>query len=250
MKILVCMKQVPDTEASIKIGNDQKSIEESGVKFVLNPYDEFAVEEALRIKEAVGHATVKVLCLGPDRAKEALRTAVAMGVDDVLLLKTSEPLYDGLQTAKILVEQISKESYDLLLTGKETIDDGNMEIGPMIAELLHIPCLTLVTKLTVVQTGVSVEREGDAGAETLTADLPCLITCQKGLNEPRYPSIRGVMLAKKKEIAEQPVAITGNAVTATGFTYPASRKGGRIVGEGPDAVPELVKLLHEEAKAI
>lgn len=250
MKILVCVKQVPDTEASIQVGNDHKSIDESGIKFIMNPYDEFAVEEALRIKEALGNSTIKAIGLGPERAKEALRTAVAMGVDEVLLLKTGEPLFDGMQSAQILADAIQKESFDLILIGKETIDDGNMEIGPMVAELLQIPCVTLATKLVVNQNGVTVDREGDAGTETFTAALPTLITCQKGLNEPRYPSIRGVMLAKKKEIIEQAVAPSTAAVTASSYAYPPARKGGRILGEGAAAVPELVRLLREEAKVI
>lgn len=250
MNILVLIKQVPDTEATIKIAADQKSIVEAGIKFIINPYDEYAVEEALRIKEAKGGGTVNVLCLGPDRAKEALRSAIAMGADDGLLLKAVDTHLDGLSTAKVLAAVIRDKTYDLILMGKEAIDDANMQVGPMLATLLDIPCVTLVTKLTVETEQLVAEREGDSGVEVLSAPLPCIITCQKGLNEPRYPSIRGVMMAKKKEIAEQAVSLDAARVEVKSLQYPPARSGGKIVGEGADAVPELVKLLHDEAKVI
>jgi electron transfer flavoprotein beta subunit len=250
VNILVCMKQVPDTEASIKIAVNQKSIEESGIKFIINPYDEFAVEEALRIKEAAGTGKVKAICMGPERAKEALRTAVAMGVDEVLLIKLNETLSDGVQTAQTLAGVIKNENYDLILMGKETIDDGNMEVGPMIAEMLQIPCITVAVKVSIQDKVVTAEREGEDGIQVLAAQMPCMVTCQKGLNEPRYPSIRGVMMAKKKEIMEQTATAVDSLVTLAGYSYPVSRTGGRVVGEGAGVVPELVKLLREEAKVI
>lgn len=250
MNILVLIKQVPDTEASIKLGGDQKSIAETGIKFIINPYDEFAIEEALRIKEARGGGSIKVMSLGPERAKEALRTAIAMGADDAMLLKSDGALVDGLAIARVLASQIKAGAFDLVLMGKEAIDDGNMQVGPMLAELLAVPCVTVVTRLTVEDGRIVAEREGDSGLEVLAAPLPCVVTCQKGLNEPRYPSIRGVMLAKKKEIAEQAVAPDGSRISVLSLTPPAARTGGKIVGEGAAAVPELVSLLHNDAKVI
>ncbi len=250
MNILVIIKQVPDTEATIKIAADQKSVVEAGVKFIINPYDEFAIEEALRIKEAKGSGNITVLCLGPERAKEALRSAIAMGADDCLLLKANDFNLDGLATAKALAEVIKSKPFDLILMGKEAIDDANMQVGPMLATLLDIPCVTLVTKLTLETESVVAEREGDGGVEVLSAPLPCIITCQKGLNEPRYPSIRGVMMAKKKEIPETAVTVPESRAQIVSLQYPAARSGGKIVGEGVEAVPQLVKLLHEEAKVI
>ncbi len=250
MKIILCLKQVPDTEATIKIGADQKSVVEAGIKFIMNPYDEFALEEALRIKEANGSGSIHVLSVGPDRAKEVLRTAVSLGVDDVTLLQTTALGLDGLATAKVLAGKIKELGFDLILLGKEAIDDGSMQVGPMLAEFLGIPCITVVTKLKVDGDSVIAEREGDSGLEVLQAKLPCIITCQKGLNEPRYPSIRGVMLAKKKEIAVQAVQMDAAKVTVLGMTYPPARSGGKVVGEGAAAVPELVRLLREEAKVL
>ncbi|HPN36622.1 MAG TPA: electron transfer flavoprotein subunit beta/FixA family protein [bacterium] len=250
MRIIVCIKQVADTEASIQISADGKSIVETGVKFIMNPYDEFAVEEALRIKETGNESLVKVIGVGPERTIEALRSACAMGADEVLLLKTEAPVYDALALAGALADAIKKEPFDLILLGKETIDDGNGEIGPMLAEMLQIPCMTVITRLKV-QGGLAVaEREGEKGIEGLTAPLPLVITCQKGLNEPRYPSIRGVMAAKKREIPVQPAVLTPAAIEVHGLALPAQRQAGRVIGEGAAAVPELIRLLKEEAKVL
>jgi electron transfer flavoprotein beta subunit len=250
VNILVFLKQVPDTEAAIRIAADQKSIEEAGVKFIINPYDEYALEEAIRIKEKAGNAKVHAICIGPERAKEALRTALAMGADEALLLKTTQPGYDGLAVAQKLAEVAARDHYDLILLGKETIDDGNSDLGPMIAAKLQQPCVTLAIKLTLQESEVIVEREGDAGIELLTVQSPAVITCQKGLNEPRYPSIRGVMMAKKKEIPEEAIDVQDAQVQLLRLAAPAGRKAGRLVGEGAAAVPELVKLLREEAKVL
>ena len=250
MKIVVCVKQVPDTEANIKIGSDGKSIDESGIKFIVNPYDEFAIEEAVKLKEAGAAESVTAISLGPERAKEALRTAVAMGVDDVLLLKSDDGTLDGLATAKVLAAKIKELSADLVLMGKEAIDDGNMQVGPMLSELLDMPCVTVVTKLEIDGQTVRAEREIEGGHEVVETATPCIITCQKGLNEPRFPSIRGVMMAKKKQIAEESVSVEASGVEVAALNYPAARAEGKVVGEGIEAVPELVRLLREEAKVI
>lgn len=250
MKIIVCMKQVPDTEANIKIGADNKSVVEAGIKFIINPYDEFAIEEAIKLKEAGKAESVIAIGWGPERSQEALRTAVAMGVDDVVLLKSDAASIDGFTAAKILAAKIKTMSYDLILLGKETIDDGNMQIGPMLGELLNVPCVTLVTKLDVDGAKLSAKREIEGGYEVVETACPAIITCQKGLNEPRYPSIRGVMLAKKKVVAIEPAAAQTDQVTINSLVYPPTRSGGKVVGNGVEAVPELVKLLREEARVL
>ncbi|HNW58626.1 MAG TPA: electron transfer flavoprotein subunit beta/FixA family protein [bacterium] len=250
MKILVLIKQVPDTEAAIKPAADQISVAEAGVKFIINPYDEYALEEALRIKEARPGTTVKAVTLGPAHSAEALRSATAMGVDEVLLLKTESPLADGLATARALAAALAGDSFDLILTGKESIDDGNMQVGPMVAELLGLACLTVVTRLTVAEENLTAECETDAGLALFTAPLPAVVTCQKGLNEPRYPSIRGKMAAMKMVIPEQSAAVDPGLLRITRLTPPPARAGGKLVGEGSTAVPELVKLLHTEAKVL
>jgi electron transfer flavoprotein beta subunit len=250
VKIVVCLKQVPDTEATIKIGADQKSVVEAGVKFIVNPYDEFAIEEALKIKEAAGAGSVFALSLGPERVKEALRTAISLGVDDALLLKSEQNDLDGLTVAKALADKIRALGFDLILLGKEAIDDGSMQVGPMIAEVLGIPCITVVTKLKLEGNKVIAEKEGEGGIEVLETNLPCIVTCQKGLNEPRYPSIRGVMMAKKKEIAVEPAQVEASKQSVQSLSYPPARSGSKMVGEGAAAVPALVTLLREEAKVI
>lgn len=250
MKVVVCVKQVPDTEANIKIGGDQKSIVESGVKFIVNPYDEFAIEEGLKLKEASIAESVIAVAMGPERAKEALKTAVAMGVDDVVLLKTEADVTDGLATAKVLANKIKDIGADLVLMGKEAIDDGNMQVGPMLSELLDFPCISVVTNLKVNGSTVTAEREIDGGSEVLETFMPCIITCQKGLNEPRFPSIRGVMMAKKKQVAEEAAHPEAAKLTVNSLSYPAARAAAKVVGEGAAAVPNLVKLLREEAQVI
>ncbi len=250
MKIAVCLKQVPDTEANIKIASNQKSIDESGIKFIVNPYDEFAIEEALKLKESRGAESVIAITLGPERAKDVLRTAVAMGVDDAILLKTAADSDDALSTAKVLAAKIQEIGAEMIILGKEAIDDGSMQVGPMLSELLNIPCITVVTKLDVNGANIVAEREIDGGSEVLETTLPCIITCQKGLNEPRFPSIRGVMMAKKKQIPEETVEIDNAKLAVSSLAYPQSRSDGKIVGEGVEAVAELIRLLREEAKVI
>jgi electron transfer flavoprotein beta subunit len=249
VKVVVCLKQVPDTESFIKISPDQKKIDETGLTFIVNPFDEFALEEAIKMKEAGLAQSVSAVSMGPERAKEALRTAIALGIEDVRLYKTTETM-DGLATAKILAEKIKTMNADLILMGKEAIDDGNMQVGPMLGELLDIPCITLVIKLQVQGNKVIAEREGENGPEVFETSTPCIITCQKGLNELRYPSIRGKMTAKSKVIPEEAVTCESGAVTISSISYPKARSGGRIVGEGAAAVPKLVQALHDEAKVI
>jgi len=250
VKIIVCMKQVPDTEANIKIGADEKSISEAGIKFIINPFDEFAIEEAIKLKEAGKAESITAISWGPERVTEALKTAVAMGVDDVLLLKTDTSSVDSYAAAKVLAAKIKTLEYDMIIMGKETIDDGSMQIGPMLGEILNIPCVTVVTKLDVDSGKITAKREVEGGSEVVETTTPCIITCQKGLNEPRYPSIRGVMMAKKKQITTESVSFEGENISINKLSYPAARSEGKVVGEGAEAVGELVRLLREEAKVL
>ena len=250
MKILVCIKQVPDTEALLRITADEITISEAGVKFILNPYDEYALEEALRIREANPGSLVRAVTLGPARCAEALRTAAAMGADEVLHLRAEEPTLDGLAAARALNRAAAEFSPDLILLGKESIDDGNMQVGPMLAELLGLPCLTVVTRLTLAGASLSAECERDDGTALFEAPLPAVVTCQKGLNEPRYPSIRGKMAAMEMAIPEEPAALEAGRIRIARLIPPPARAGGRNVGEGAAAVPELIRLLHTEARVI
>jgi len=249
MNILVCIKQVPDTETRIKIGGDKKSIDPTDVNWILNPYDEYAVEEALKIKERLGDTTVTVISVGAERTVSAIRSALAMGADEAVLIKTDQRL-DSLATAKALAAAIKEMSYDLILSGKQGVDDDNLQVGPMVAELLNIPCVTYISELKLESGKATVKREVEGGMEIVDAMLPALFTAEKGLNEPRYPALRGIMMAKKKTIQEKQMEIDSPKIQIVNIEYPPTRKGGKIVGQGADAVPELVRLLREEAKAV
>jgi len=249
VNIVTCIKEVPDTEAYIKVGADQKSISDANVTYIMNPYDEYAVEEALKIKETL-QGEVIAMTVGGERANEALRYAVAMGVNQVIRVKSETSIADGLVLAKAFAGVIKEMEYDLILLGKETIDDGSTQIGPMLGELLDLPCITLVTKLDVADGKVVAEREVGGAVETIEASLPCIITAQKGLNEPRYPSLRGKMMAKKAVIDERDAQIGDVQMEIVGMSSPQARGEAKVVGEGVEAVPELVRLLKEEAKVI
>ncbi len=248
VKIIVCVKEVPDTEAYIKVGADQKSIVESNVTFILNPYDEYAVEEALKITEAGGETTA--VCLGTERADEVLRSAIAMGVQKAVRIPADKPVDDNLTAARMLADVLKTMEFDLLLLGKETIDDGSEALGPMLGELLGLPCISLATKLEAADGKVTAEREADGGIAVFEAAAPCIVTAQKGLNEPRYPSLRGKMMAKKTVIEVKPATAGEVNLEIVSMSYPPARGEAKVVGEGVEAVPELVRLLREEAKVI
>jgi electron transfer flavoprotein beta subunit len=248
VKSIVCVKRVPDTEARIRIAGDGGSIDPSGVKFVLNPYDEFAVEAALKHKEAAGAGEVTVISAGDAASAETLRTALAMGADAAVLVKTEKPL-EGLAVAKVLAEEIRGREYDLVLFGMKAVDDDLQAVGLMVAELLGIPAASNVTEFSVEDGKVTAHREIEGGAEVVELRRPCALTLTKGAYEPRYASLKGIMAAKKKPLEEKPAAADAAPPSFT-LSYPPERQAGRIVGQGPDAVPELLRLLREEAKVI
>lgn len=249
MRVAVCLKRVPDTTTKIVIEPDGKSIDETGVKFIPNPYDEYALEEALKLREAAGTGETTVFCLGGDAAQETVRTALAMGIDRGVLLQAA-PGTDGLEVARALAAEIQGGNYDLILFGKLAVDDYNHQVGAMVAELLGLPCVTAVARLTVANGALEAEREIEGGIEILTAVLPAVLTCDKGLNTPRLPSLKGIMAAKKKPLEVKPVSLGAGSLTPLGLSLPPERKAGQIVGEGAEAVPVLVRLLREEARAI
>ncbi|HEX7239556.1 MAG TPA: electron transfer flavoprotein subunit beta/FixA family protein [Longimicrobiaceae bacterium] len=249
MKSIVCVKRVPDTETRVRIAGDGSSIETAGVKYVLNPYDEFAVEAALKHKEAAGSGEVTVVTVGGSESAETLRTALAMGADNALLLKAGGPL-EGLAVARALAEEIRGREYDLLLFGLRAVDDDLQAVGPMTAELRGIPAASAVTEFSVEGGKVTAQREVEGGTEVVELKLPCALTLTKGAYEPRYASLKGIMAAKKKPLEEKPAAASADGAAAQQLSYPPERKAGRIVGQGADAVPELVRLLREEAKVL
>ena len=250
MKIAVCIKRVPDTETRIRIGGDGASIDEAGVKFIVNPYDEFAVEEALQRRDKAGGGEVVAIVLGPEAAQETIRSVLAMGADRGVLLKADRIPADALAVAKALAAEVKDGGYDLVLFGKMAVDDYNHGVGPMVAELLGLPCVTAIAKLELEGGKGVAEREIEGGVEVVEFALPAVLTAEKGLNTPRYPALKGIMAAKKKPIEIKPAALGEARIAVTALGLPPDRKAGRIVGEGPDAVPELVRLLREEAKLI
>ena len=250
MKIAVCIKRVPDSETRVKIAPDGKSLDEAGVKFILNPYDEFAVEEALRLKERAGAGEVVAVALGPSAAQETIRTTLAMGVDRGILLQTDGLPADGLEAAKALAAELATGGYDLLLFGKMAIDDYNQQVGPMVAELLDLPCVTSVARLEIAGASGVAEREIEGGVEVVEFPLPAVLSTDKGLNEPRYPALKGIMAAKKKPLEVKAVTLGGGALEIVALLPPPERPPSRIVGAGAGAVPELVRLLREEAKVL
>jgi electron transfer flavoprotein beta subunit len=250
MKIAVCIKRVPDSETRVKIAADGKSLDEAGVKFVMNPYDEFAVEEALRRKEKAGSGEVAVLCLGPAAAQETIRTALAMGADRGILLQADKIPADPFEAARVIAAELQSGSWDLILFGRMAIDDYNHQVGSLVAALLGLPCVTAVSHLDIEGSKGVAEREIEGGIEVVEFPLPAVLTADKGLNEPRYPALKGIMAAKKKPLEVKPVQLGSESLEVTALTPPPERKEGKIVGEGAAAVGELVRLLREEAKVL
>src|SRR5947209_19338654 len=250
MKIAVCIKRVPDSETRVKIAADGKSLDEAGVKFVLNPYDEFAVEEALRRKEQAGAGEVAVFCLGPAAAQETIRTALAMGADRGVLLSVDKIPADPLESAKVLAAELKSSSWDLILFGRMAIDDYTTQVGTLVAELLDLPCVSAVSHLDIEGTKGVAEREIEGGIEVVDFPLPAVLTTDKGLNEPRYPALKGIRAAKTKRLDIKPVQPCAGTPEIVALMPPPERKEGKIVGEGAGAVGELVRLLREEAKVL
>ena len=262
MKIVVAIKQVPDTETKIAIGADGKSIDESSVTWIVNPYDEYAVEEALKIKEAKGAGEVIVVSIGPARVASALRTCLAVGADRALHLNDAAfEGSDSLGIATILAAAIKPIAPDIIFAGQYAVGTDNRQVGMMLAELLDLPHVSVVTKLEMKEGGIVAHREIEGGHELVESTLPCLITAQKGLNEPRYASLKGIMAAKKKPIEEKDAAAIGVDKATVGLAgarlrvsrleLPPPKQAGRIFKDDVEtATREVVRLLHEEAKVI
>jgi electron transfer flavoprotein beta subunit len=248
MKIVACINHVPDTETKIKIGPDQKLIDKAGVNFMMSPYDEIAVEEGLRLREKFTGEVIAV-SLGGDAHKETLRKALAMGVDKAILLKDEQPR-DSYAVAQGLAAELKQLSPDVILFGKQSIDYDDAQVGTLAAEMLGMPSVSVVVKLDVQEGKVVCEREIEGGHEVVETKLPAVFLAQKGLNDPRYPSLKGIMAAKSKPIEEKTPAPATHRVEVLLMKKPAAKSSGKIVGTDKSAVPELIRLLHEEAKVI
>ncbi len=261
MKILVLIKQTPDTEAKIRLSSDSKSIEQGDVKFIINPYDEFAIEEALKLKEKLGVGEVVIASYGGDSVKELIVKGLAMGGDRGLLINsTGLDGTDSLGVAKILANAIKSEKADIVFCGKQAIDDDNMHVGTMAAEILGWPHVNVVTKFELTGTTARIEREIEGGkVEVYDVTLPAIFGAHKALNTPRYASLPGIMKAKKKpfdiktpsEFGVDMGSLKAKSVI-TGYKFPPEKPKGKVfAGEPVEAmVDKVVKLLREEAKII
>ncbi|HUK61703.1 MAG TPA: electron transfer flavoprotein subunit beta/FixA family protein [Dongiaceae bacterium] len=247
---VVCIKQVADTETRVKVGADGRSLDPTGVTWIMNPYDEFALEQALRVKEKLGAGEVVALSLGGAGVQTTLRNALAIGADRAIHLKSDTAQPDSLQVARAIAAAIRDLGVQITWFGKQAVDDDAAQVGPMVATLLGAPCVTVVAAMELDGSAVKVEREIEGGREVIVCPLPCVLTADKGLNEPRYASLKGIMAAKKKPIEEKAAELGEPGLEIVSMTLPATRAAGRVVGEGVPAIPELLRLLREEAKVI
>ncbi|MFO7892578.1 MAG: electron transfer flavoprotein subunit beta/FixA family protein [Longimicrobiales bacterium] len=247
MKTAICIKRVPDTEARVKAAGD--SVDTGGAKAIVSPYDEFAAEAALRLKDASPEDELVAISLGGTEVGEQLRSVLAMGADRAVRLDGDASI-DGLETARALAAGLAEESPDLILFGSKAADDDQEQVGPMTAEIMGLPCVAVVAEMEVDDGKVVCHREVEGGTEIVEVELPAVVTITKGPYEPRYPSLKGIMAAKKKPMDEKPAEVRDSRIDVRSYSDPEPRPEGRIVGEGVDAVPELVAALRDEAKVL
>ncbi len=264
MNIAVCVKQVPATDSRIKPSAHQDDIDHTDMSYVMNPYDEFGVEEGLKIKEQLKTGSVTVITIGPEKAAEVLRSALALGVDQAIHLK--DPALaggDAYSTALVLSAALKKGNYDIIFFGKHAIDSDSGAVAIHAAEFLGLPHVGVINKLTIFadEKRAVAHRQIEGAVEVVETGLPAIFTCQKGLNEPRYATLAGIMKAKQKPLTvlslidlclmESQVGSKGAKLVVERLEAPPPRKAGVMLEGDPDtAVAELIRLLHEEAKVI
>jgi electron transfer flavoprotein beta subunit len=250
MKIAVCIKRVADMETRFRIAASGKGVDEAGVKFDMGDFDSYAVEVALQLKEKRGTGEVVAISLGPDSVQEVLRKAMSMGVDRAVQLKADAVPADGLAIAKGLAAELRGGGYDLILFGRTALDSAAGVVGPMAGELLGLPVVTAASKLDIGEGRGTARRELEGAAELLEFPLPAVVTIDEGIARPRYPSLKGIMAAKKKPLESRPAQLGEQRVTIAKMELPPERAAGRILGEGAAAVTELVRVLRTEAKVL
>jgi len=260
MHAVVFMKRVPDTESRIKIDRESKVVVEEGLNFIISPYDEYAIEEALKLREAKG-GTVTVAAFGPEEAVTTLRKALAMGADEAVLIKDDrKEAYDPLRVARVLAAFVKARAADadLILFGRMSVGADNASVPSMVAEILDLPQANVVTKLEIEGTTATAHREIEGAVEKIAFSLPAVVSAQKGLNEPRYETLKGIMAAKKKPVpvvTPAELGISGEAaeskIEVLNIELPPSKQGGKIIpGTPEEAAKELVRLLRTEAKVL
>jgi electron transfer flavoprotein beta subunit len=248
MNIYACIARTPDTAARIRVHADGLRVDPEGLQFVINPFDEFALEEAIKLKEKSG-GKVTVIAVGPADAQKDLRTCLAKGADEAILLVPSGPL-DGLGVAKLIAGKIKDAKPDAIFCGKQAVDDDQAAVGPMLAALLGMPVVTKVCKFEATATAFTASREIDGALENYEGAFPAVITTDKGLNKPRAAGLKEIMGAKNKPLAQSNADAIGRKLVLTKLEPPPERAPGRIVGEGKAAVAKLIDALKNEAKAL
>jgi len=250
VKIAVCIKRTPDSESRFRIAASSTAIDETGLKFDLDDFAGYAVEVALQLNEKQGPGETVIFAVGPDSVQETLRKAMSMGADRAVQLKTDAVPYDGLAVAKALAAELQTGGFDLVLFGKHAFDTSSGVVGTATAELLGIPCVTAASKLEIANGKGTARRELEGAAEIVEFSLPAAVTIDEGIARARYPSLKNIMAAKKKPLETKPAQVGDVRVTVKSMELPPERPAGRIIGEGVGAVPELIRLLHTEAKVL
>jgi electron transfer flavoprotein beta subunit len=250
LKIAVCIKRVPDMEMRFSIAADRKSLDQGGLKYEMGDFDGYALEVGLQLVEKQGPGEVVVLSLGPDGVQETLRKGLAMGAARAVQLKADEVPFDGLAIARALAAELKDGGFDLILFGRMATDTASGTVGPMTAELLGLPCVTAISHLEIAGNRGTARRDLEGAAETVTFPLPAVLTIDEGIARARLASLKGIMAAKKKPLEVRPAQLGDPALTVESLALPPDRPPGRIIGEGADAVPELVRLLQHEAKVL
>jgi electron transfer flavoprotein beta subunit len=246
MDILVAVSRVPDTTTKILVGSDGKFIDTNNVKFILNPYDEYALEEAIRLKEKNGGKVIAIT-VGPATAQDISRNALAVGADEAVHIKSGQN-FDSFFVASQIAEYASKMKPDIIFMGKQSIDFDSLQVPSILSDILDLPLATIVTKLDYEGNMVKAEREIEGGKEVVSLQLPCIISAQKGLNEPRYPKLPDIMKAKKKPIEEIDAPNAENNIEIIGMELPSRSRLNKIVGDTDEDIKEIVRMLHEDAK--
>ena len=250
MKIAVCIKRVPDMDLRFAIGAGGKALDPAGLKFDIADFDGYAVEAALRFVEQQPPGEVVVVSVGPTAVQETLRKALGMGADRAIQLAADEVPFDGMAIATALAAELKDGGYDLVLFGRMATDSANQTVGPMTAHLMGVPCVTAISKLDIAAGRGTAERQLEGASETVEFPLPAVVTIDEGLGRPRLPSLKGIMAAKKKPLEVKPAQLGAASLTVDSIAFPPDRPPGRIIGEGADAVPELIRLLQTEAKVL
>ena len=237
-------------EMRFSIAGDRKSLDQAGLKYEMGDFDGYALEVGLQLVEKAGSGEVVVISLGPDGVQETLRKGLAMGAARAVHLKADQVPFDGLAIAQALAAELKDGGYDLILFGRMATDTASGTVGPMTAELLDLPAVTSISKLDVAGKHGTARRDLEGASETVQFPLPAVLTIDEGIARPRLASLKGIMAAKKKPLEVRPAQLGEARLVVESMALPPDRPPGRIVGEGADAVPELLRLLQTEAKVL